>query len=96
VCHNHNPIFSPPFNYINPTHVASSFSCIDFAHVALSSYIGSFHVASSNYINPNIVTTSTIVHDLKGKKLVVDDVAKLSIPPSPISKKQNYDHIKTF
>jgi len=87
VCPNHNPIFSPPYSYINPTHVASSSSCVDLAHVAFFNCIGSSHVASSSYINPNVVVLSTIVLNPKGRKLVVDDVAKLSIPPYPISRK---------
>jgi len=94
VCPNHNPNFSPASSYVNPTHVASSSSCVDLTHVAFFNCIGSFHVASFNYVNPSVVALSTIVLDPKGKKLVVDDVAKLSIPHDPISKKQNYDHIK--
>ncbi len=84
VCPNHNPIFSPPSSYINPTHVASSSSCLDLAHVAFFNCINSFHVASSSYINPSVVAFSTIVFNPKERKLVVDDVAKLSIPPYPI------------
>ncbi len=95
MCPNHNPIFSPPSSYVNPTHVASFSSCVDLAHVAFSNYIGSSHVASFGYVNPNVVVSSTIIPNPKGKKLVVDDVAKLSIP-HPISKKQNYNHIKKF
>jgi hypothetical protein len=90
MCPNHNLNFSPPSSYINPTHVASSSSCVD---LAFSSCIGSFHVALSSYINPSIVASSTIVPNPKWKKLIVNDVVKLSIPPNPISKKQNYDHI---
>ncbi len=87
VCPNHNPIFSPRSSYINPTHVASSSSCVNLAHVAFFSCIGSFHVASFGYINPSTVMSSTIVPDPKGKNLVVDDVAKLFVPPNPISNK---------
>jgi len=87
VCPNHNPIFSPPSSYINPTHVTSSSICVDLAHVASSNCISSSHVASFGYVNPNVVASSTIVPNPKGRKLVIDDVAKLSIPPYPISKK---------
>jgi len=96
VCPNHNPIFSPPSSHINPTHVASSSSCVDLAHVAFFNCISSFHVTSSSYINPSVVALSMIVFNPKGRKLVVDDVAKLSIPPYPISKKRNCNHIKKF
>jgi hypothetical protein len=96
VCLNHNPIFSPPSSYVNPTHVASSSSCVYLAPVASSSCIGSSHVALFGYVNPSVVASSTIVPNPKRKKIVVDDVAKLSMPPDPISKKQNYNHIKKF
>jgi len=40
--------------------------------------------------------SSIIIPNPKGKKLVVDDVATLYIPPNPISKKRSYDHIQKF
>jgi hypothetical protein len=91
-----NPKFSPPFGCFDPIHVASSSSYIDLAHVASSSCVGLAHLVLSSYVDPSVVLSSTIIHDPKGKKLVVDDVVELSIRPNPISKKQNYDHTAKF
>ncbi len=97
MCFDYNPIFLPPYSCVNPTHVVSFSSYIDLVHVASSSCVGPIHLALSNYVDPIDVSSSTIVLNPKGeKKTIVDDVAELSIPPNPISKKQNYDHTRKF
>jgi len=95
VCFDYNPNFSPPSSCVNPTTSFSNY--IDFVHFASSSYVNPIHLALSNYVDPSNVASSIIVPNPKGeKKKIVDDVTKLSIPPNPISNKQNYGHTRKF
>ncbi len=91
-----NPNFWPPFGYIDLTHIASFYNYVDIVHVTSSSYVNPTHIASSSYINPNVVASSTSILNPKGRKPIVDDDANLSIPPNPISRKQNYNRTKKF